>query len=234
MGQSTTGPVRASAGVGALSRPAGGSALGDAAAQAPAQPGGSPDEELVLLARQGRAEAFAALVERYERKVYGLAYRMSGSPDDAADLAQEAFIRIWRKLAEFRGDSTFSTWVYRVTVNVCLDRRRQDRRRPTVSLDAPSDGASGPPERQVADGGPGPDAALESAELHADIQREIARLPAEYRAALVLRDVEGHAYQEIADILSISLGTVKSRISRGRQLLKERFLALELFSRPAV
>lgn len=207
-----------------------------AAAEGPpeAGPAGLTDEELVVRARRGDADAFTALVERYERKVYALAYRMSGNAEDATDLAQEAFIRIWRKLGEFRGDAAFSTWVYRITANVCLDQRRHERRRPALSLDAEAETERGPLGRQVADPAAGPDAALEAAELQATIQAEIARLPAEYRAALVLRDLEGHAYQEIADILAVSLGTVKSRISRGRQLLKGRFTALELFRQAGV
>lgn len=185
--------------------------------------------DLVARAQSGDLVAFEELVTLYEKKVYNLAYRMIGNRDDAADLAQEVFIKVFRSLGRFRSDSSFSTWLYRVARNTCLDQLR--RRRPaTVSLDEPLDTGEGVLPRQLEGGRGNPEKALERRELMDNLQALFATLPDEYRLALILRDLHGLSYEEISAVLECSLGTVKSRIHRARQEMKEKLLAMELFS----
>lgn len=173
-------------------------------------------------------ESFARLIAAYERKVYGLAYRLMGNEEDAKDLAQEAFLRAFTSLERFRGDSTFSTWLYRIVVNVCIDEMRKRNRERTRSLSEkvhvdetePASGAS-LKERDVADSSPGPAEQLESKELSDVVRKAIAELSEHYRTAIILRDIEGFSYEEIAAITGCSLGTVKSRLNRARNALRE-------------
>lgn len=190
---------------------------------------GPDDAELVGRVRSGDVDAFEVLVRRYERRIYNLALRYSGDPEDARDLTQEAFIRAYQALASFRGEASFPTWLYRIATNVCFDELRRRRHRPEATLDEPLATRDGETERQVADGQPGPSQRLEQKELGEIIQREIAALSEEYRAVVILRDLQDLAYEEIAEVLGISLGTVKSRLHRARAALRARFEALELF-----
>ena len=180
------------------------------------------DAALVARARDGDRAAFDQLVVRHEDRVYNMALRMLGNADDALDLAQEVFLSAYRALGTFESKSLFSTWLYRVTVNRCRDELR---RRATVKhtrprpLGAPlgDDAPSDPPART----GSPVDAAIqrESLDLVADA---VAALPADAREALVLRDVEGLEYEEIAAVLEVPLGTVRSRLHRARSLLRDR------------
>jgi RNA polymerase sigma-70 factor (ECF subfamily) len=187
------------------------------------------EDAILASARQGDQEAFAELVRLYERRVYNLAYRMTNNADDAWDISQEVFLRVHAALPKFRGDSSFSTWLYRIAANVCLDELRRRKRQEAVSLDEPLRVAEGELVRQTAGNEPDPERVLEQADLRQAVAKCIKRLPAEYRMAIILRDLQGFSYQEIALQLDCSLGTVKSRINRGRQALKEMFTALELF-----
>ena len=162
------------------------------------------DRELVRAHLRGDRTAFAALVERHQRRVYNVAYGMLGRPEDAADATQDVFLTCLRKLAGYRGDAAFTTWLHRVTVNTCHDTlRKRAREQPA------REGDPDPPE-QVA-----PDPA-DAAVATADVRRALAAVPEEFRAALVLHDVRGLPYQEVAEILGAPVGTVKSRIHRGR------------------
>jgi len=192
------------------------------------------ETELIDRCQKGDLSAFDDLVRLYEKKVYNLAYRMCGNHEDASDLSQEAFLRVFQSLKDFRGQSSFSTWLYRVVSNVCLDELRQRGRRPTISIDEPIAGDKGETmQRQLADGGPPPDELAERRELREVIQSCIDELSEEYRIVIILRDLQDLSYQEIAEVLDCSLGTVKSRLNRARLALKERLSRLELFS-PAV
>jgi RNA polymerase sigma-70 factor (ECF subfamily) len=173
------------------------------------QPGS--DEELVRRCRAGDTSAFGDLVERHQSRVYHLCLRIVGDPDEARDAAQDALIAGWRKLDQFRGDSAFTTWLHRVTVNACYDQLRKRRRQPMLHLaaDDERDHEPGPPLPDHAD------AVATSAEVSAALQR----VPEEFRAALVLADVEDLPYDEIATILGVAVGTVKSRVHRGRVAL---------------
>jgi RNA polymerase sigma-70 factor (ECF subfamily) len=175
------------------------------------------DADLVARYRDGDREAFATLVARHERRVYNLAYRMLGRPEDARDAAQEAFISCFRHLDRFRGDSAFGTWLHRITVNACYDALR---RRPPEP--APLQGEEPAPAGDHAD----------RAAATVDVQRALSRVPLEFRAVLVMHDVQGVPYEEVAQALDVPLGTVKSRLHRGRLALA-RLLAGEPVAAPA-
>lgn len=176
------------------------------------------DERLVELFQQGDVQAFDRIVERYEQKVFNMAFRLTGNQQDALDLAQEALFKVYRYLAQFRIQSTFSTWLYRIVTNTFYDEMRKKKRRPAiaVSLDETIEMADGEITRELASDDPGPEDISLQQELQYLVQRALSQLPGDYRTVLVLRDLQDHSYEEIADILRLNLGTVKSRISRAR------------------
>lgn len=190
--------------------------------------GSDPDTPLVRRAREGDTAAFEELVSKYEDKIYHLALRYSNDSHEAFDLAQETFLRVYTSLKSFAGRSRFSTWLYRVAVNVCLDELRRKRRQPILSVDEPIITEEGTIEREIESPDAGPDERLDQVETRSVIEAEIASLPVEFRQAVILRDGMGMSYEEIGRILNVSLGTVKSRIHRGRAALRERFKELEL------
>jgi RNA polymerase sigma-70 factor (ECF subfamily) len=167
------------------------------------------DSDLIARAKNGDTAAFETLIEAYQSKVYNLAYKMLYNREDAADAAQDALIKIYKSLGAFQGKSKFSTWVYRLTYNICIDALRR-RRTETIPIDD-----------ALADGGANPAGEAERRERVREIYRAISGLSPDHRAAVVLRDIDGHSYDEIAEILDCSVGTVKSRISRARDRLKE-------------
>lgn len=180
------------------------------------------DEErrLVERAQRGDVDSFNALVRAYEGRVYNLCYRMLGDPDSAADAAQDAFLAAFRNLRSFRGGS-FRSWMLRIATNACYDVLRQRQRRPSVSLDTDADDDDESSPLQIADAAESPaDFALRR-ELAAAIQRGLVELPDEQRVIVILSDIEGLAYEEIAQITNTNLGTVKSRLSRGRARLRD-------------
>lgn len=179
------------------------------------------NEQLLLeKAKAGDVAAFEELIEAYQKKVFNLALRMIGNADDAADLAQEAFIRIFKAISGFKEQSSFSTWVYRITTNVCLDEIRKRKNRRVISLDEELHMDDGDIKRQVESDGPRPDEAAEREELRRIVNEAINSLPVEQRTAITLRDLNGMSYDQIAQILDCPAGTVKSRINRARQALK--------------
>ena len=179
------------------------------------------DSLLVIQAKEGNQEAFNALMELYQTKVYNLALRMTGSPEDAADLTQEAFLNAWRGLPSFRGGSSFSTWLYRLTNNACIDFLRREKRRKTVEAGFSMDDEEQNYAELVPDESPAPQAMLEGKELKEAIQRGLAQLSEEHRQVLVLREVNGLSYSEIAQITGMEEGTIKSRIARARISLRK-------------
>ena len=154
----------------------------------------------------------------YQKQVYNLALRTVGNEEDAADMTQEAFLRAYRSLGSFRGDSKFSVWLYRLTTNICIDFLRSRGRRPTVSLTA-ADEDEEPQELDVADNRFDPVQSLERAELRRAVQRGLASLPEDYRRILMLRELSGLSYAEIGQVLRLEEGTVKSRLFRARKKL---------------
>lgn len=183
----------------------------------------SPLQEQLCVARaeQGNVEAFNQLVLAYQRQVYNLAYRTLGNPDEAADATQDAFLAAFRAIGSFRG-SAFRPWLLKIAVNACYDRLRRVRRRPADSLESLVDAAG---ESSLApDQAPGPESEALRAETAAQLQAGLLSLPEEQRLVVVLSDVQGYSYEEIAEATGSSLGTVKSRLSRARARLRE-FLA---------
>jgi RNA polymerase sigma-70 factor (ECF subfamily) len=164
-----------------------------------------PDAELVQRAQRGDQWAFGQLVERHQQRLFTLAARTLGSTDEAADAVQEAFTRAWLALPRFRAGSLFSTWLYRICVNAAHDVRSKRRPEPLDNLPEPAD----------------PDDAFARSELSSALQEALDSLDDDYRAAVVLYDVLGCSYAEIAEITGVAEGTVKSRIFRGRSRLAE-------------
>ncbi|MDO4540376.1 MAG: sigma-70 family RNA polymerase sigma factor [Syntrophomonadaceae bacterium] len=189
------------------------------------------DEQLIKKCLADEVSAFDELVERYQNKIYTLCYRYMGNEEDAQDVAQETFLKAYRSLRSFRGQSSFGTWLYRICNTVCLDELRKRKRR-VVALpldNAPEEERDRGSVREIADDSLSGDKVYEQKELEQYIQTMLNEMRVEYRNAIVLRDVMGFSYEEIAAMLDCSLGTVKSRINRGRQTLKNKMEERELF-----
>lgn len=176
--------------------------------------------ELVLRVRDGDSDSFEALVLDNQTKVYNLALRMVGNEDDAFDMSQEAFLKAYNSLEGFRGDSRFSVWLYRLTTNVCLDFLRSKARRKYESLTLICDEDDGR-EVEIPDERFSPESQAERKELRQALYRGLKALPPDYRAILLLREIDGLSYEEIGAVLSLEPGTVKSRIFRARKRLCE-------------
>jgi RNA polymerase sigma-70 factor (ECF subfamily) len=205
----------------------------DSLSPAPPDLSSLTDEELIARARQKDFTAFEALLERYEDKVFRLAYRFVRNESDAKEILQDTFLSVWRKLDTFKGDSLFSSWVYRVAANTALMRLRTQRRHPQISTE---DLPPGFLDGLRPDGGgealahlpsPGenwakrPDEQLQSDELRQHIQAAVDALPELYRTVFLIRDVEGLSTEETAEVLNISVPTVKTRLHRARIALRE-------------
>ena len=167
---------------------------------------------------QGDVNAFEKLVTEYEKAVYAIALRMTGNAEDAQDMTQEAFIKAYNSLQSFRGDSKFSVWLYRIVSNVCLDFLRSKNRRPTVSLSVEDDDGEDA-QLDVADESQSPELLLDRKLTRDSVRRGLDSLPPDYRQILLLREIQGLSYDEIAQALSLEVGTVKSRIFRARKRL---------------
>ena len=166
----------------------------------------------------GDVNAYEALVKEYEKNAYNLALRMTGNSEDAADMAQEAFIKAYNSLTAFRGDSKFSVWLYRIVSNVCLDFLRSRSRKQTVSLSTENDDGE-EVELDIADETHSPEQLLDRSLTRDAVRRGLAALPPDHREILLLREIQGLSYEEIADVLGLEAGTVKSRIFRARKKL---------------
>jgi RNA polymerase sigma-70 factor (ECF subfamily) len=177
------------------------------------------EPKLIKQAKNGDVQAFNTLVLHYQDRVYNLAYRIMGEPGAAADAAQEAFISAYKSLNRFRGGS-FKSWLLRIVTNACYDELRYRKRRPQSSLDEITE-ANESSALLHSERSPGPEEHSQQIELIQAIEDCLEDLPEDQRAAAVLCDVEGYDYSEIAEILSVSLGTVKSRISRARSKLRD-------------
>lgn len=179
------------------------------------------ETELIRAARSGDRSAFEALVTANQAMVYSLAYRMTGNPEDAADIAQEAFLNAWRGLGSFGEQSSFSTWLYRLTSNACIDFLRREKRRPALSMTLEEDSDDDDRQADLPDERFSPERELERKEAAQAVRRGLAALSPEHREVLVLRELEGLSYQEISAALGIEEGTVKSRIARARLALRD-------------
>lgn len=182
-----------------------------------------PDAVLVVRAQRGDRRAVAALIERYQDRIFNLCSRMSGNHADAEDLTQSTFLRAIEALPRFEARSSFYTWLFRIAANVALSARRAARLRIARPLEALEDESGGLPDRAA----PGPPTIAADAEAAEQLTAALPLVDEEFRAALLLKDVEDLDYATIAEILEVPIGTVKSRIHRGRMMLRELLLAEE-------
>jgi RNA polymerase sigma-70 factor (ECF subfamily) len=188
------------------------------------------DQEIVVLAVEGKEAAYRELIRRYERPVFSLVLRMVRDRQLAEDLSQETFIKALNAIASYRPEYKFSSWIFKIANNAAIDQLRR-RELNTLSLDGAPDAVTASEVEatalQATDHGPSPLAELESKELGAAIERAVAKLRPDYRACILLRHVEGRAYEEIAEALDLPLGTVKTYIHRARLELREHLAHLK-------
>ncbi|MBL8059740.1 MAG: sigma-70 family RNA polymerase sigma factor [Chthonomonas sp.] len=184
----------------------------------------SAQDDLVLIERtkEGDRTAFNDLIYRYERRAYQYAYRLTSSSEEASDIVSDAFLRVFNAIHNFKGQSAFTTWLYRIITNCYLDSRKKERNRPTISLDNAVATDEGEFERQVEDSGATPDEEVEKFERERLVQRALLRIPDYQRAMLVMYHVENLSYEEIAEALDLPIGTVKSRLNRARLSLRDQ------------
>jgi RNA polymerase sigma-70 factor (ECF subfamily) len=186
----------------------------------------SGDDALLIKAFQkGEKKAFDQLVIRHKDRIFNLCYRFLGDYDEANDSAQEAFVKAYESLNAFRLESAFSTWLYRIAVNACknkLGSSAYKAKRKTVSLENPGHPSDEPLPMEIPNGAPSPLDRMEEKEKRALVQRALDTLPTEFKMVVTLRDVEGLSYEDIAETTGLNLGTVKSRIARGRTDLRNR------------
>lgn len=174
------------------------------------------EEQLIRRAQQGDNGAFEELLLLHQKKVYNLCLRMSANPDDALDLSQEAFLRAWRSLGQYQFEASFSTWLFRLTSNICIDFLRRKKRRQETSLTESYDDSDEGAELSVPDAQPGPEQQAMTNETKIELARAMEQLSPEHREILQLRVIEDLQYEQIADILGVRVGTVKSRLARAR------------------
>jgi RNA polymerase sigma-70 factor (ECF subfamily) len=187
------------------------------------------DARCIARALAGDERAYSELLARYRSRVLGLALRMVQNADDASDIAQEAFIRAFQSLSTFDVTKSFGAWIAKITANLCIDHFRR-RRLSLISLDAPIEAERGDRAREYPDAGPIADEIIGRSEAEKRLDAHIASLPPGYRVVVILRYKEDLAYEEIAGVLGIPLGTVKARLHRAHHLLKRRLLASGLVS----
>lgn len=186
------------------------------------------DATLLDRAREGDRAAFGRIVERHQHRLFSTLYRLTGDRDDARELTQETFLRALAKLDDFRGDSAAYTWLFRIGMNLAISMLRQSKRRRTYSLDAPRNGASGDTDRpgfadRVKDHRNGnPLDQAERSDEHRRVGEALGRLSNDERTLIVLRDMEGFDYQQMAEVLELPLGTLKSRLFRARLALRRQ------------
>lgn len=207
--------------------------MDDAAMRQPRPKAAVSAEERALIERCKRGDlgAFNDLVRKYEKQVYNFAYRLTGNYDDANDVAQDAFLRVFNAIGTFRGDSSFSTWLFRITTNVFLDERKKAKSHPQTSLDEYLELGESSVARQIEDPSPTPEAVLEESERAQILLKAVGDLPEYQRAMVTLYHTQQKSYEEIAEIMDLPIGTVKSRLNRARLALKEKLSGIrELFN----
>jgi RNA polymerase sigma-70 factor (ECF subfamily) len=195
------------------------------------KPGVSSREDTVLIRaiQAGDMAAFDELVLKHKDRLFNLVYWFLGDYQDANDCAQETFIKVFKSIKKFRFESAFSTWLYRIAINTCKNRIKSSVyrwKKKTVSLETSSGSKNGNPCSEIVNGSPTPVMALEKKEKRMRIQKAINSLPEEQNQVVVLRDIQGLSYQDISDITGLNLGTVKSRLARGRLELKNKLKPL--------
>lgn len=185
------------------------------------------EQQLIRQAAEGQEQAFEQLVLRHQKGIYNLTLRMTGNQDDAYDLTQESFLRAWKSLAAFQFESSFSTWLYRIATNLCIDFLRRQKRGKVISLQMMEDESEQP--LPLPDPKPGPEQQVLEQENRETVAGALQELEPEYRMALTMRVIDGLSYQEIAAALEIKEGTVKSRIARAREKMRQKLLQRRTF-----
>ncbi|WIV10516.1 sigma-70 family RNA polymerase sigma factor [Proteiniborus sp. MB09-C3] len=178
------------------------------------------EQNLIKKCVNGNLKAFDELIEKYEKTAYNIALRMLKNPEDAMDVSQEAFIKVFKSIKTFNFESAFSTWLYRIVTNTCLDFLRK-KSTIVYSLDNPIQTEDGEMERDIPDGSHSPEELLEKKLTKELVNNAIGKLEENHRVVIILRDIQGFSYEEISNILDCSIGTVKSRINRARNNLKD-------------
>lgn len=183
-------------------------------------------DDLVLIerARQGDRDALDQLIRKYEKRAYQYAYRLTSNQDEACDVVGDAFVRIHSAMRNFKGNSAFTTWMYRILTNCFLDLRKRERNRPSVSLEAVLQTDDGAVERQFESDEPTADLIAERNQRESTVERAVALLPEYQRAMVTLYHAENLSYEEIAEALDLPIGTVKSRLNRARLSLREQLI----------
>lgn len=182
---------------------------------------GLTDLQLIERVQQGDKASFDALMRRHEKKAYQYAYRLTQNQDDACDIVADAFVRVNSALKNFRGQSAFGTWLYRIITNCALDFKKKDKSNRTVSIETPTYSGGQEVQRQFEDEGPGPDELAERNAREQSVQLALSKMPEYQQAMLVMYHIENLSYEEIADALDLPLGTVKSRLNRARLALRD-------------
>jgi RNA polymerase sigma-70 factor (ECF subfamily) len=180
----------------------------------------SAEKNLIELSAKGNVEAFETLVQAHQKRVYNIALRMTKDPDDAQELSQDALVRAFVAIKKFRGESSFSTWLYRITMNVCTDFLRKRNKAVVVSLEQGAAGNENYNPVQLPEKSPGPDELTEKKQLKEMVKQAMDLLSVEHRQVLILRDLMDLTYKDIANTLNVNEGTIKSRINRARDALK--------------
>lgn len=179
------------------------------------------EKELLKKCRQGDRDAFNILVQTYQRQVINLAYGMLSDTEDATDAAQEVFIKVYRNIDRFEGKSSLSTWIYRITSNVCKDfLRKRTRTIQSISIYESSEDDDDRP-MEIKDSSPTPQEHMEITETQREVRKALDELPEEYKSVIVMYDLEGLSYDEISNVLQCPVGTIKSRLNRARKALKK-------------
>lgn len=179
------------------------------------------DALLIELSQKGDRNAFDALIRKYENRAYQYAYRLTSNQDEASDIVADAFVRVYSALKNFRGQSSFGTWLYRILTNCYLDLRKKERTRRHESLEATMNLEGGEVQRQFEDESDGPDLILERTAREEAVQSALGKMPEYQQAMLVMYHVEMLSYEEISDALDLPIGTVKSRLNRARLALRD-------------
>ncbi|MEN6348162.1 MAG: sigma-70 family RNA polymerase sigma factor [Syntrophomonas sp.] len=182
--------------------------------------------DLVRLAQKGNVKAFEQLIVNYQNRVFSYCYQLTGNHDNAQDLAQDVFIQAYKSLKSFRREADFGTWLRRITLNKWINAQRKNKII-TVSLNEPVATVKGEYTREIAAGDESPEDIIEQAEYLELVWQALDRLSSEFRQVLILRDMEEYSYEEIANILGCSLGTVKSRLNRGRKYIRQEIEFLQ-------
>jgi len=182
------------------------------------------ENEVIKKACQGDNEAFAQLYKEYENLVYTTAYYMTKNSEDSCDISQDVFIKVYKSLPQFRGDCKFSSWIYRICVNTVNDYLRKNSRKKTVSLSVYDDDKDVDAQLDIPVEDPDalPEAALDKSDTQEMIRKAIEELPEDMRQIIILRDIYGYSYEELCKMLSLKEGTVKSRINRARNILRDK------------